>query len=170
MLNPTRENVSISMPQPYRYTGAFPPAEVIAQFPNWDYALDEEGEPGQDETTIRPDAEQTFIAKWTAFSAADAFLANGERATALVEVLGGKVWAVNVLQPKGTWRLCFDKPSGLWEPFIETWLPEAERGYSVALSDHSVFPLRVTTRLPVGREGQKWRANIQPDGSEKAWA
>ena len=159
-----------AMPRPHRYTGAFPPIEVIADFSNWDYALDEESEPDQDETTIRPEAEQTFITKRTAFSAADAFLANGEQVTALVEVLGGQVWAVNVFQPKGIWRLFFDKPGRAWQPFIETWLPEDKRCHSVALSDRSVFPLRVTTRLPLGPKGQMWRAIIQPDGSETAWA
>ena len=45
------------MPREHRYTGEFPPIEVIARFANWDYALDEEGESGQDETTIRPEAD-----------------------------------------------------------------------------------------------------------------
>src|SRR2546430_284657 len=115
---------TMPMPRSHRYTGEFPPVEVIAQFPNWDYALDEEGEPGQDETTIRPEAEQTFITEWTGFSAADARLASGEQFTALVELISSRVWGVNVFQPPGSWRIHFHKPSGAWKPFVEQWLPE----------------------------------------------
>ncbi len=157
------------MPRQHRYTGACPPLGVISQFPNWDYALDEEGEPDQDETTIRPEAEQTFITSRTAFSAADAWLANGEHFTALVEVLGGRIWAVNVFQSQGVWRVYFDQRSGAWQPFVQDWLPENERCPSVALLDSSVFPLRVASGLPVGRTGRQWRVIIRPDGSETAW-
>ena len=157
------------MPKAHRYTGDFPPIEVIAQFPNWDYALDEEGEPGQDETTMRPEAEQTFITEWTGFSAADVVLASGEQFTGLVEVISARVRGVNVFESPGTWRVHFHKPSGMWQPFVEQWLPEGDRVRSVALSDSRVFPLRVATRLALGRGGQQWRVFIQPDGSERAW-
>src|SRR4026209_119170 len=101
------------MPRPRRYTGEFPAIEVVAQFPNWDYALDEEAEPGQDETTIRPEAEQSFVTEYTAFSAADVWLASGEQFIALAET-GNRIWGVNVFQPPGSWRIAFEAPSRLW--------------------------------------------------------
>ena len=40
--------------QKLRYTGCLPPPEVLAEFANWVFAVDEEDVEGQDETTIRP--------------------------------------------------------------------------------------------------------------------
>ena len=41
-----------------RFTGEWPPPGVWLQYPNWEYALDEEGAPGHDETTLRPSDER----------------------------------------------------------------------------------------------------------------
>lgn len=158
-----------AMPEPHRYTGDLPPIEVIDEFPNWEFALDEEGEPGQDETTIRPEAEQTFITEWTGFTAADAWLASGKKFTAMVRLDYGQVSDVYVFQPPEGWKVDFDDSSDKWLPFVQHWLPEEKRMRSVKLSDRSVFPLRIATRLPMGQEGRPWRAIIQPDGSQTDW-
>ena len=157
------------MAHAYRYTGDFPPAEVLARFPNWDYALDEEGEDGQDETTIKPEDEQSFITEWTAFTAADAFSPGGTKFVALVELVGGDVGGVTVFEASESWRVLFDLTSQTWQPFVEDWLPEADRCRSVELSDKRFFPLRVVTKLPLGNGGQPWRMEIHPDGSAKLW-
>jgi hypothetical protein len=57
------------MPKKHRYTGENPPVEVLAKFPNWVNAYDEEGELGQDETTLKPDFIDTHVTRDTAFTA-----------------------------------------------------------------------------------------------------
>src|SRR5436309_2005622 len=115
------------MPRPLRYTGEFPPINVFAKYPNWDYALDEEGQEGQDETTIRPEEEQTFITRHTGFTAADAWFATGLQFPALAEILPGRVCGINVFEGSDSWRVYFHKPSGVWCAFVQVWLPENER-------------------------------------------
>lgn len=44
-----------------RFTGEWPPPDLWKEYPNWEPALEEEGEPGQDETTLRPGEEQRFV-------------------------------------------------------------------------------------------------------------
>jgi hypothetical protein len=158
------------MARRYRYTGDFPPPEVLAQFSNWDFALDEEDEEGQDETTIKPEDEQSFITEWTAYTIADAFLPGGMRLAALVEFLSGQVGGVNVFEAPEWWRVVFDWPSQTWQPFVEDWLPLADRGTSVELSDARLFPLKIATKLPLGRGGQSWRMEIRSDGTSIEWS
>jgi hypothetical protein len=50
-----------------RYTGRFPPLREL-RFANWELALDEDGRPGQDETTLRPALEQRYVSRDTAWS------------------------------------------------------------------------------------------------------
>lgn len=58
------------MPKPLRFTGQNPPPELWRTYPNWLNAFEEEGEAGQDETTLVPHEVQTHIAPHTAFTAA----------------------------------------------------------------------------------------------------
>ena len=44
-----------------RFTGEWPPVELWAEQPNWEYALDEEDVQGQDETTLRPAADSSVV-------------------------------------------------------------------------------------------------------------
>jgi hypothetical protein len=44
-----------------RFTGQNPPPELWREYPNWRNAYGEEGEEGQDETTLLPDEVQTHI-------------------------------------------------------------------------------------------------------------
>jgi hypothetical protein len=53
------------MPKPLRYTGDWPPPNVLSQYSNWVFAYDEEGEDDQDETTVRPEEQQSFISHET---------------------------------------------------------------------------------------------------------
>jgi hypothetical protein len=58
-----------------RLTGRRPSARQLDRWPNWRSCLDEEDEQGQDESTMRPDDEQTVIGpetNGTAFTATDA--------------------------------------------------------------------------------------------------
>jgi hypothetical protein len=156
------------MPKPHRYTGAFPPIEVLAQYPNWQNALEEEGEDGQDETTIRPADEQTYIAEFVTFTAADAVLASGEHAVAIgcvIESVG--IAYLYVFNGTDWWELRYDEQTQLWRPFTPTYIPEPERPPTVSLSDTSIFPLRFTTRVPFEPGGEPFTATINPDGREQ---
>lgn len=157
------------MPNPLRYTGEFPPVDVIQQYPNWDYALEEEGIDGQDESTLRPEPEQSCITNVTAFTAGDILLASGENLLGLIEVIGCKTYSVEVFEGNSSWRVLLYPPTGKWQPYIEDWLPENERRQSVALADPRVFPLRVASRLPLNTTGVPWRIEIRPDGTGAPW-
>jgi hypothetical protein len=150
----------------YRYTGEFPPTDVVDRFANWDYALDEETEDGQDETTIRPEDQQSYISEWTAFTAADVFLPSEKQLVALLELVAGQFTGLNVFDPPHRWRLVFDLANKTWQRFVEDWLPEADRSPSVSLEDANVFPLRIITRLPLGKGGKTWQAVIDSNGSQ----
>ena len=67
-----------------RYTGRFPPLREL-RFANWELALEEEGRPGQDETTLRPCLEQRYIARETAWTAGEMRLSGGESLPAWVQ-------------------------------------------------------------------------------------
>lgn len=56
------------------------------QFPIWEYALDEEGERGQDETWVRP-LPDVKIAGGIHFAAADVTLADGTKLSGYAEVV-----------------------------------------------------------------------------------
>jgi hypothetical protein len=157
------------MSPPHRYTGEFPPIEVIDQFPNWDYALDEEGEPGQDETTIRPQSEQSFVTDDTAFTAVDVWLASTEQFVGIAEVLSCSVEGIEVLEPTGSWRVFFHRPSRTWRAFTQDWLPQEDRCRSVPLTDTRAFPMRFATRLPAVATGKPCRLEIHPDGTAVEW-
>ena len=141
-----------------RFTGDAPPIHLWEQFPNWEYALDEEGEEGQDETTLRPAANQTSIDEHAAFTAGTATLADGTDLPALLEILQypESCEGVNVfIGPSDAWRLKRDSRSHCWSPFEETWLPPKERRPAVSMGDPKIFPLKIRSRLPV-------RASCEP--------
>jgi hypothetical protein len=72
-----------------RFTGEWPPVELWAEHPNWEYALDEEDVPGQDETTLRPAKDASVVGPDTAFTAGEVMQADGTRLPALIEVIEG---------------------------------------------------------------------------------
>ena len=69
--------------QELRFSGWHIPLEHWDAHPCWEFALDEEGREGQDETTMRPCAEP-LITENTDAAAAYAVGANGERFPAMV--------------------------------------------------------------------------------------
>src|SRR4051812_6894900 len=70
-----------------RFTGENPPAEYPEEYPNWSNAYDEETEADQDETTLRPHHQQTFIDEYVSFTAADVTAADGRKFVALIYVI-----------------------------------------------------------------------------------
>lgn len=141
------------MAKSLRYTGCWPPLDVLEKYPNWVLAIDEEGEPDQDETTIKPEDQQVFISNETGFTSATVTLANGMAASGVLTFVDGRIDAIDVFNGHDWWRVRGNNGQEDWTPFVETWLPEEQRRPAVSLSDSLLFPLRITSRLP-GSDGR----------------
>ncbi len=151
------------MAERFRFTGESPPPSLLDRFPNWQNAYDEEGMPGQDESTLRPADNQSTIDDEISCTAADAILADGRKLPALLEVLCGEAWVVYVYpEPPSakTWALRFDTPSQGWAAMNEKWFLQGEEDLPVPLNDPGVFPIRATSRLPLKRSNEKIRVVI----------
>lgn len=157
------------MAKPLRYTGDWPPPDVLQKYPNWTYALDEEGEPGQDETTVKPEDEQSFITPDTHCTAANLWPTDGRTMPAIICLMRGLPVGVSAFDRRWSWSVWKNRHTKLWEPAVQDYLPENERLPSVVLSDNSFFPLRFASVLPREIGGQPWRFEIRPDGSLAEW-
>jgi len=83
------------MSKPLRYTGCWPPVSVLREYPNWVCAFDEEDEPDQDETTIKPEVQQVYISLDTQFTAVEIEFAGGARAIGLLFLFGGETESID---------------------------------------------------------------------------
>lgn len=138
-----------------RFTGEWPPIELWAKYPNWDYALDEESEPGQDETTLKPATNQTFIGEYIAFTAGEVIQANGIKIPALIEVIDSKaIGIIGFINKQDGWMIREIGNPPHWKCIIEDWLDEKDRGPSVTFNDKEIFPITVYLSLPF-RLGEK---------------
>ncbi len=148
------------MENKYRYTSKWPPLAVLKKYPNWEHALDEEGVEGQDETTLRPEIEQIYITDDTAFTAGRVTQADGTIIDAIIELIDGTAYGVDVfINTSTTWRVV-NSPSG-WIPFDQNWLPEKDRMPVVKLTDKSIFPMQVSTILPVKATGKQVKFTVK---------
>jgi hypothetical protein len=130
------------MPKPLRYTGDWPPPEILREYPNWICAWDEEGEEDQDETTLKPEDEQSMITADTIHTVGDVLLADGRS---------------------------FVYKTKRWVSLDQNWLPPERRMPTVDFADSRTFPLRLSTRLPHAETGEPVRLEIRPDGSAAEW-
>jgi hypothetical protein len=142
---------------------------VLRDYPNWVFAYDEEGEEGQDETTVKPEEQQSFITGQTQVSAGRLLLADGQSVPAIVCLERGSPIGVSAYQGRWTWSVWRDGNKPTWRPATQDYLPESQRLPSVSLSDTRVFPLRFETSLPREAGGLPWRIEIRSDGSVKDW-
>ena len=115
------------MAKTLRYTGSWPPLAVLTDYPNWIFATDEESEPGQDETTIKPESQQSYISEETDFTSATITFASGVTGSAIVSLIQGQIDAIDVFDGRDWWRLTVDYDGRVWTPLVETWLPESQR-------------------------------------------
>lgn len=151
-----------------RYAGCWPPLATLAEYPNWVFALDEEGEQGQDETTIKPETQQLYISQETSFTAADVMLADGSSKTAVITLEDTIPSALDVLDGQDWWSVQRGRGSQ-WETVDNSWLPEEERRPGVSLRDKNIFPLSVKSRLPRS-DGKLMALRIFPNGrTELSW-
>jgi hypothetical protein len=144
------------MEERFRFTGENPPLRLWHRFPNWQNAYEEEGMPGQDESTLRPADNQQTIDDDVSFTAGDAMLASGQSAPALLWVLCGELYSVCVYpepEQDNCWVLGFDVPSRRWIAMNDDWSLQVRGILRVPVEDPGVFPLRITSRLPLRRSG-----------------
>ncbi len=127
-----------------RYTGCWPPVDVLQRYPNWVYALDEEEEPDQDETSIRPEDQQSFISNETVFTAGIAMCPEGRELSVVFSAQEGDVEGFEVFDGRDWWLFRVDENGRDWFFVSQDWLPEMDG----RAPDLSLFPLRVSARLP----------------------
>jgi hypothetical protein len=149
-----------------RFTGEWPPQSLWERYPNWEYALDEEGELGQDETTLRPSEEQSRVSGNVAFTVGIVVRADGSRLPALLEMISGELSGINVFTSESdSWSVRLLGRPASWKCITNDWLPSEERGPVVSPDDTRVFPLHVESHLPLERSGARLAITIVPEGS-----
>ena len=160
------------MSERLRYTGANPPPTVWARFPNWQNAIEEEGEPDQDETTLRPADNQEFIDDDVSFAAGDAEFADGLKVPALLSLIAGELGWVYVYPEPGRdtcWVVRHDEPSQRWVAMNESWFLEGDQGLvPVPLDRADRLSMRVTSRRPLLATGQPLVGEISLAGGPAA--
>jgi hypothetical protein len=135
------------------------------QYPNWEFAIDEESEDDQDENTLRPAENQSNVSLYVDFTVCDAFLADGRKLPALLEVMREPPGLVYVFVKEGVaWTVALNDDTDLWCPEDLYWLDEDCRPPVVLLSDKTIFPLTVVSRLPKELDGEPFRFTIDSNG------
>jgi hypothetical protein len=152
------------MPSPLRFTGENPPPELWQEFPNWRDAYEEEGEEGQNETTLMPHEEQSHIAEHTSFTAGRVRFSDGREFPAFMAVAKNQVDGCQVYESAAPWRIYYKYPEKRWVPYRAEWLSEPERSPSVSFEDAKVFPLEIRLRLPWKRGEAPKRYRIDQTG------
>jgi hypothetical protein len=150
-----------------RFTGENPPVRLWPRFPNWQNAYEEEGMPGQDETTLRPADNQESIDDDVSFTAGDAILPNGQVVPAMLGVLSGELGWVYVYPDPAQdicWMLSFHVPSQRWVAMNDDWFLQSGGVVRVPVRGSTVFPIRVTSRLPLQRSGEVIAQEIDDPG------
>jgi hypothetical protein len=131
-----------------RITGDNPPLHLWDKYPNWENAWDEEGAEGQDETTLRPSANQSMIDEDVSFAAGQAELGNGEMKPALIALVAEEIDSVYVY-PNPREDKCWDifpLESGEWKANVAV---EALGSLPAPLDQKGLLPIRVTSRMPL---------------------
>lgn len=128
-----------------RLTGRQPSPAQLEKWPNWRHCHDEEDEAGQDETTMRPDDEQSVIGAETTGTAFRLSTADGRRFLAFARAADGEdlaegrielLWA---LDPRGAWQVMMTPDS---------WTLETGRR-AAPKADDPRWPIKGTSVLPL---------------------
>jgi hypothetical protein len=153
-----------------RFTDDWPPLQLWERYPNWEFAFDEEGVEGQDETTLKPSERQDCIHELVAWTLADVKLASGEHKPAFLCFFNFGERGPNevqVLVRDGlTWGMWYDERQRKWLLYDQAWMREEVRQKTPLTGDPTVFPMRVSSRLPFAPTGLPYRFLIDKDGSE----
>jgi hypothetical protein len=131
-----------------RFTGTWPPLELWNNYPNWEYALDEEGSSGQDETTLRPSGNSEFIDDEVVFTTGDLALSDGRKLPAMLELMNGEIVGVTAFTSNDDgWSVRLLGNPAKWTCIVQIWLPSEERSPFVLPDDSTVFPAFASSRL-----------------------
>ncbi|MFN0052766.1 MAG: hypothetical protein ACKV0T_11285 [Planctomycetales bacterium] len=155
------------MEERLRFTGENPPVRLWSRYPNWKNAYEEEGFPGQDETTLRPADNQLTVDDDVSFTAGDAVLSNGKIVPAMLGVDSGELgWVYVYPEPSSDdcWMLSFNVPSQRWLAMNDVCLLQSGGMVGVPVGDSAVFPIRVNSRLPLERTGAIISMEIRDPG------
>jgi hypothetical protein len=152
------------MPIRLRFTGENPPPELWREYPNWRNAYEEEGEEGQDETTLMPHEIQTHIGEYTSLTAGIARLHDGREFPAFLAVGERGVDGCEIYETDTPWRVYYSYPDKRWVAFRAEWLPESERPPAVSFADDTVFPLEIRMAVPWTQGGRPAAYQITKDG------
>ncbi len=153
-----------------RFTGQWPTPTVWDEHPNWEYALNEGGVPGQDESTLRPAEENDIIGPDVAYTAGELTQADGRGLPALIEMDHGRpVGIFAFVTRESVWAVRELGMPPRWQPVSPDWIPKQESQLAVSLDDSSVFPAVVRFKLPhnLGEDSRKFR--IDADGTFHEW-
>jgi hypothetical protein len=146
-----------------RFTGSWPVRELWDTYPNWEYALDEEDIPDQDETTLRPSLNQSSIDDDVAYTVGEIYLADGSVLPALIELIAGQIAGVTAFTlPDDGWTVRLLGSPSRWSCISEHWLPHDERRPEVSPKDSSVFPARLQSRLSYIATGSVLQCHVSP--------
>lgn len=157
------------MSKPLRYTGDWPPPNILHEYPNWICAWDEEGEEDQDETTLKPEDRQDIITEDTIHTAGDVLFASGQKFPAIISMPSGRADDFSYHNGKDWIRCLFDGRIHRWIPFDQDWLPPERRAPTVDFLNLSLFPIRLSSRLSCAKTGKPFQVTIHADGTETDW-
>jgi hypothetical protein len=143
-----------------RFTGTLPTKLAVERFPNWTLALDEEGLPGQDETTLRPGDDQEKISSDTIGTAVVVVGPDGKQQLGLLygylNLWRGPEHADWLHLFSGTRRLDIKLQANFWWP--------DETAPTLHYNDFAELPLRVKSVLPTAKSRKHLQLTLMPSG------
>lgn len=146
-----------------RFTPGPPTREALKRYPLWCAALDEEGKPGQDESTVRPSDDQTRIDWTTAHAAAVAITGNGRRFEAMISSGGFGMTATSEIEQATIWigakRVTVKLLTG-----VKVWMHESEQSPIGYFTD-AYLPLEIRTVALAARGKEPLVITLMADGT-----
>ncbi len=145
-----------------RYTDKPPPRSVWEKVANWVHAYGEEGKPGQDETTIKPQRRQDRIDHDTRYTTADVWLPDGKITLGVLTLTAGAVSALEVHDGDVKWSAYYNRQRRIWH--LET-VPDSTGRETIS---EARLPLKYCSRLPYVRR-RPIKGIVNADGTASDW-
>lgn len=144
-----------------RLTGELPSEKILMKYPNWTFCLDEEGEDGQDETTIKPDENLSTINENTVSTAGEIIFKTGQKGTvflsSMMDLNKGDIEFLDFISENKNESWHIDIYENEWD---------ASEHFDITLTPGNVsfFPAKVKSLLPMDTNGRKISFTLFPDG------
>jgi hypothetical protein len=153
-----------------RFTDAWPPAELLSDYPNWILAM-EEGRAGQDESTIKPDRQHQYLSDEVVYTAGNVWFPNDDSFPALIELNDYEPVGIVVYEDEHIWQLTTSEETDFleWGSGSDVWTPSPLNSPQVSLGDPSKFPLRLISVLPESKRVGQIRRVISAKGIMTNW-